>query len=514
MPRERLSMRKIKEILRLKWEAGLRDREVATSCGVARSTVSEYVRRARMAGLSWPLPADLDEEALVARLFPPATRSAASEPPLPDWTLVHRELKRKGVTRWLLWSEYKDQYPDGLQYSQFCQRYRDWLATQSVVMRQQHAAGEKLFVDYAGMTMEVVDRRTGEIREASIFVATLGASSYTYTEATWGQTLADWLGSHVRALTFLGGCPAVVVPDNLKAGVTHPSFYEPEINPSYLELAQHYQLAVIPARVKRPRDKAKAEVHVQIVERQILAALRDRTFFSLDELNAALGEGLQRLNHQPLQKQGVSRHQLFEQIDRPALRPLPTEPYQFAEWKSAKVHPDYHLELTGHYYSVPYHLVRQRLDIRFTAHTVEIFRKGQRVAAHRRSHQRGGYTTVTAHMPKAHQRAGNLTPQRLIDWARDIGPDTETWVRRTLEHRPHPEQGFRTCLGALKLTKRYGKARLNAACRRALKAQAFSYRSLDSMLKHGLDRQPFESDPQTSIALPDHPNVRGPDYFH
>lgn len=514
MPRERLSMRKIKEILRLKWEAGLRDRQVAVSCGVSRSTVSEYVRRAQAAGLSWPLPADLDEAALRARLFPPCDRARGLQAPVPLWSLVHQELKHKGVTRWLLWSEYKERYPDGLQYSQFCQRYRDWLSTQSVVMRQDHKAGEKLFVDYAGMTMEVVDPRTGEIRQASVFVATLGASSYTYVEATFGQSLADWLGSHVRTLNFLGGCPAVVVPDNLKAGVTHPSFYEPEINPSYLELAQHYQLAVIPARVRRPRDKAKAEVHVQIVERRILAPLRHRTFFSLAELNGALREGCEELNHQPLQKLGVSRHHLFQQIDQPALRLLPPQPYQFAEWKRVKVHLDYHVELAGHYYSVPYRLVRQSLDVRFTAHTVEIFRKGQRVAAHRRSYRRGGHTTLTEHMPKAHQRAGQLTPQRLIDWARDIGPDTEAWVRLTLERRPHPEQGFRTCLGALKLAKRYSPARLNAACRRALQAQAFSYRSLDSMLEHGLERQPGPDERQTDIPLPDHPNVRGPDYFH
>jgi len=358
MPREQLSMRKIKEILRLKWETKLGDRQVAKSCGVSRSTVSEYVNRARAAGLSWPLPDELDEETLAERLFP-QTGPRTGQPPLPDWTEVQVELKRKGVTRWLLWSEYKDRYPDGLQYSQYCQRYRNWRATQSVVMRQDHKAGEKLFVDYAGMTMEVIDRRTGEIQEASIFVATLGASNYTYVEATSSQTLPDWLGSHARALTFLGGCPAVVVPDNLKTGVTDPCFYEPDLNPSYLDLARHYRLAVIPARVRRPRDKSKVEVHVQIVEREILAPLRNRSFFSLDELNAVIRQGVDRLNHRPLQKQGVSRAQLFAQLDQPALRPLPHEPYRFAEWKRAKVHPDYHIELTGHYYSVPFRLVRQ-----------------------------------------------------------------------------------------------------------------------------------------------------------
>ena len=513
MPRERLSMRKIREILRLKWESKLGDRQVANSCGVSRSTVSDYVRRARAAGLSWPLPDELDADALTALLFP-QTSSAASRPRLPDWAEVHRELKRKGVTRWLLWSEYKDRYPDGLQYSQYCQRYRDWCATQSVVMRQDHKAGEKLFVDYAGLTMEVVDPRTGEVQKASIFVATLGASNYTYAEATLSQTLPDWLGSHVRALTFLGGSPEVVVPDNLKSGITRACFYEPDLNPSYLELARHYRLAVIPARVKRPRDKAKVEVHVQIVEREILAPLRHRTFFGLEELNHAIRDGVQRLNRWPLQKQGISRRELFEQLDQPALRSLPNEPYRFAEWKRAKVHVDYHIELTGHYYSVPHALIGQIVDIRFNPHTVEIFRKAKRVASHRRSFQRGAHTTVTEHMPKAHQRAGNLTPKRLIDWAQDIGPETEAWVQVALKRRPHPEQGFRTCLGALKLAKRYGNDRLNAACKRALRVNAFSYRSLESMLKHQLDQQPLPEEKQTAIALPEHANVRGPDYFH
>lgn len=513
MPREHLSMRKIKEILRLKWESKLGDRQVANSCGVSRSTVSDYVCRARAAGLSWPLAEELDEDALTALLFP-QTPSAASRPPLPDWAQVHRELKRKGVTRWLLWSEYKDQYPDGLQYSRFCQRYRDWCATQSAVMRQDHKAGEKLFVDYAGMTVEVIDPRTGEVREASIFVATLGASNYTYAEATWSQTLPDWLGSHVRALAYLGGSPEVVVPDNLKTGITHACFYEPDLNPSYWDLARHYRLAVIPARVKRPRDKAKVEVHVQIVEREILAPLRHRTFFGLGELNALIHDGVERLNRRPLQKQKSSRRQLFEQLDQPALRPLPNEPYRFAEWKRAKVHLDYHIELTGHYYSVPHALIGQTVDIRFNAHTVEIFRKAKRVASHRRSLQRGGHTTVTEHMPKAHQRAGNLTPKRLLGWAQDIGPETEVWVQVVLKRRPHPEQGFRTCLGALKLAKRYGNDRLNAACKRALRVHAFSYRSLDSMLKHQLDQQPLPEDKPSALALPEHTNVRGPDYFH
>ncbi len=511
MPRERLSMRKINEILRLKWELGLPDREVASACGVSRSTVGDYVQRAAKAGLSWPLRAEWDETALERLLFSRPRSVRSSSAPLPDCAEVHRELKRKGVTRQLLWSEYKARYPQGLQYSQFCDHYRRWKVKQTTVMRQNHKAGEKLFVDYAGLTMEIVDRDSGEIRSAQVFVATLGASSYTYAEATWTQALPDWLGSHRRAFEFLGGVPAMVVPDNLKAGVRHPSYYEPDLNPSYAELARHYGIAVIPARVRRPRDKAKVEVHVQIVERQILAPLRHRTFFNLDELNALIHEGIERLNRQRFQKLDTSRRQWFEQLDQPALRPLPREPYQFSEWKRAKVHLDYHIELDRHCYSVPHSLVGQHVDLRFTAHTVEVFLKGQRVASHRRSFVPGAHTTDNAHMPKAHQRAGNMTPQRLLTWASEIGEHTHRWVQFTLQRRPHPEQGFRTCLGALRLAKRYGNDRLNTACRRAIDINAFSYRSLESMLKHRLENQTDYT--QSSIPLPTHSNVRGPDYY-
>lgn len=511
MPRERLSMRKIKEILRLKWGSGLPERQVASACGVSRSTVGNYVHRAAKAGLSWPLPEELDETALEGLLFSRPQPARSSSVPLPDWAEVHRELKRKGVTRQLLWTEYKSRYPEGLQYSQFCDRYRQWKARQTTVMRQSHKAGEKLFVDYAGMTMEIIDRNSGETRTAQIFVATLGASSYTYAEATWTQTLPDWLGSHRRTFEFLGGVPAIAVPDNITTGIRHPSYYEPDLNPSYAELARHYGIAVIPARVRRPRDKAKVEVHVQIVERQILAPLRHQTLFSLDELNEMIHQGVERLNRLRFQKLDASRRQLFEQLDQPALRSLPREPYQFSEWKRAKVHLDYHIELDRHFYSVPHPLIGQHVDLRFTAHTLEVFLKGQRVASHRRSSIPGAHTTDNAHMPKAHQRAGNMTPQRLLTWAANIGEHTKRWVQFTLKRRPHPEQGFRTCLGALRLAKRYGNDRLNAACQRAIDIDAFSYRSLESMLKHRLESQ---SEPaQSSIPLPAHPNVRGPDYY-
>ena len=381
-------MRKVYDVLRLHHEAGLGNRQVARCLSISHSTVRDYLRRAKAAGLSWPLPEDLDESALDKLLFPPPAPASAHRP-LPNWPEVHRQMRRKGVTLQLLWQEYKTAHPGGYQYSRFCQLYRQWQGQLDVVMRHDHKAGEKLFVDYAGQTAELVDPQTGEVRPVQIFVAVLGASNYTYAEATLSQALPDWIGSHVRAFSFFGGTPEIVVCDNLKSGVTSPHRYEPELNPTYQDLAMHYGVAVMPARVRKPRDKAKAEAGVQLVERWILARLRDRTFFSLTELNEAIAELLDELNDRPFQKMEGSRRSHFEEVDRPVLRPLPPEPYVFATWKKARVHIDYHVEIDGHYYSVPYRHVRQEVDVRLTDSTVEVFLQGQRIASHVRSFRRG-----------------------------------------------------------------------------------------------------------------------------
>ena len=394
-------MRKIREVLRLYFAAALSIRAIARSLGTSPSTVGDYLRRAKVAGLSWPVPESVDDTGLERRLFP-APPSSRTERPLPDWSEVHRELRRKSVTLSLLWQEYKETHPEGLQYSWFCDQYRAWAGKLDLVMRQDHRAGEKLFVDYAGQTVPVVVRETGGVRQAQVFVAVLGASSYTFAEATWTQTLQDWTASHVRAFEFIGGCPELVVPDNLRSGVSRAHRYEPDLNPTYHDLARHYGVAVLPARVRRPRDKAKAEVAVQVVERWILAALRHRTFFSLVELNAAIAELLERLNTRPFRKLPGSRRSQFELLDRPALRPLPDSPYVFAEWKAVRVSMDYHVEVDGHYYSVPHALVRRQLDVRLTARTVECFHRGQRVASHVRSPAKGRHTTAAEHMPEKH----------------------------------------------------------------------------------------------------------------
>jgi len=413
----------------------------------------------------------------------------------------------------LLWQEYKVSSPDGLQYSQFCAAYRQWAGKLDLVMRQSHRAGETLFVDYAGQTMPVVNALTGEVREAAICIAVLGASNSTFAEATWSQSLPDWIGSHVRTFAALGGVPQVVVPDNLKAAVSRAHRYEPTLNRTYAELAQHYGVAIVPARAARPRDKAKVEVGVQGVERWILARLRHHTFFSLLELNTALADLLMTLNQRPFKKLPGSRQSVFEALDRPALRPLPAQPYEYAEWKLVRVNIDYHVEVEGHYYSVPYALVKQQLEVRLSAQGVEIFSKGTRVASHQRSPLQGRHSTVAAHMPKAHQRYAEWTPQRLVLWAAKTGEATAHVVEAILTSRPHPQQGFRACLGIMRLGKSYGDERLEAACRRAIRIGACSYKRIESILKHDLDQQPLPGPPAAAPVIP-HGNIRGAQYYH
>lgn len=504
-------MRKVKEVLRLHWGNGLSKRQIATSCGISRPTVAEYLRRAEAANLSWPLPIELDEAQLERRLFPRITPQGGTRPQ-PQWAQIHQELKRKGVTLFLLWQEYKEIYPEGLQYSTFCEYYRHWEGKLDLVMRQHHRAGEKLFIDYAGQTVAVIDRASGALRQAQIFLAALGASSYTYVEATWTQSLPDWIASHIHAFEFFQAVPEVLVPDNLKGGVTAAHRYEPDLNPTYQELALHYGVAVVPTRVRKPRDKAKVEQAVLLAERWLLARLRHHTFFSLAELNAALHRLLEQLNRHPFKKLPGCRRELFETLDRPAMRALPAERYTYAQWRKAKVPIDYHVEVAGHYYSVPYQLVKQPLEVRLTAHTVELFHRGVRVASHVRSDKRGRHTTLTEHMPRAHQAYAQWTPQRLIRWAEQTGPHTAAVVAAILASRPHPQQGFRSCLGLMRLGQAYGEARLEAACQRASALQAYSYKSIESILKHGLDQKPLSCTPEPSPLR--HPNIRGAEYYH
>jgi len=512
VPRPRSAMRKIREVLRLSLADGLSRRQVGVATGLPYTTVADYLGRARRAGLRWPLPEGMDDRTLEGRLFSSAALPTTQRRPLPDWPAVHRDLRRPGVTLQLLWMEYKERHPDGYQYTQFCRHYRAWQRQLDVVMRQEHRAGERMFVDFAGQTIPIVDPATGEITEAELFVAVLGASSYTYAEATPSQALPHWIAGHVHAFEYFGGCPRIIVPDNLRAGVTRAHRYEPELNRTYAEMAAHYGCAIIPARPRKPRDKAKVEVGVLVVERWILAALRDRTFFSLAEANAAIGERLTWLNARPFTKLPGSRRSLFTDIERPALRPLPTERYQFATWKMATVNIDYHVEVEGHWYSVPYQLVGQRADVRLSATTVELFVGGRRVASHLRGRQPGRHTTEPAHMPESHRRHLEWSPGRLVRWAERSGPATGALVTAILASRPHPEQGFRSCLGILRLGRRYGDERLEAAAARAMAIRALSYRSVESILKSGLDQVPLPS-AAAPAPMRRHANLRGGTYY-
>jgi transposase len=514
MAARRLSVRKIKEVLRLHYEKGLSTRQIAKSLDISRSTIRDYLDRVQRAGLGWPLPSELDEASLEHQLFPSLHGVAQEKRQMPSPQYLHQELKKKGVTLQLLWHEYKEKNPEGYQYSQFCRLYHQWAENLDPCLRQEYRAGEKLFVDYAGQTMELIDPETGEIHQAQIFVATLGASNYTFAEATLSQDLFSWIQSHVHAFEFFQGITEILTPDNLKDAVTRPCRYEPDLNATYREMAEYYGTVIIPARVGKARDKAKVESGVLQVERWVLAPLRHRTFFSLADLNDAIAVQLEILNNRPFEKLEGTRKSLYESLDKPALKPLPAHRYVFADWSQPKVNIDYHIEVNHHYYSVPYQLIHERLDVRLTSTTLEAFFKGRRVALHRRSYIKGGHTTLPEHMPKAHQKYLEWTPSRLIRWAGQIGPETQKLLAHILENRPHPEQGYRSCLGVLRLGKRYSAERLEAACARALAFKAYSYKNVESILKKGLDQQPFEvSSPQGRLPLREHENLRGSQYY-
>lgn len=491
MPAERVTMRRVREILRYHHEHGLGHKAIAIRVGAAPSTVRETLRRVEAAGLAWPLEEAVGDTALEAALYHPA-----------------------GTKTGHLWDEYIARHPDGYRYSRFCDLYRGWAAKLPVTMRQSHAAGDKLFVDYAGDTVAVVvDRLTGEIRQAHLFVAVLGASSLAYAEASWSETLPDWIAAHVRAVETLGGAPALFVPDNAKVAVIRACLYDPQVNRSYAAMAAHYDSAVLPTRPRRPRDKAKVEVCVLIVERWLLGRLRHRTFHSLAELNAAIGEMLTDLNERRvLRHVGQTRRQLFEAIEQPALRPLPAEPYIFAEWRVRRAGLDYHVEIERHYYSVPYRFARDEIEARITTRTVELFHKGERIAAHMRGSGNGRHTTIAEHMPSAHRRFADWTIERIRREAAAIGSCTTVFCDVVLAERPHPEQGFRACMGILRLVKGFGATRVEAACSRALDIGARTYGSVRSILDTGLDKTPV------SAAAPDqpirHPNIRGAGYYH
>ena len=506
-------MRKIREVLRLRLEAGLSIRQISASTKTSVGAIQKLLARADALNLNWPLPEDLDDGRLAALFYPGADPTTSTRYQVPDWATVHQELKRKGMTKQLLWEEYTAQYPNRCySYSQYCDRYRQWLKQQKHSMRQTHKAGEKCFVDYCGPTVPIINPQTGEVRTAQVFVAVLGASNYTYAEATWSQSLRDWLSSHVRTFEFFGGIPEMVVPDNLRSGVSKACRYDPELNPSYQQLAEHYQVAILPARPYKPKDKSKAEVGVQIVENWILARLRHHTFFTLAEANQCIRSLLEELNSRPFRRLPGNRQTAFETLDQPALRPLPKQPYEYVEIRRCRVNIDYHIEFDQHHYSVPHQYVGEQVEVQASDHLVQVHFRQRQVASHPRRH-RPGTTTEAGHMPARHRKQQQWTPGRLKNWARDIGPDTLTWVSDRLAEREHPEQAYRVCLGLLSLTREYPNQRLNAGCRIANREGLNRLKHIKAILRSNRDKLPEQL--SLNAELPQHhENIRGPKSFH
>lgn len=512
MTTERVPMHKVREVLRLKWLLGRPHRETARGVGISSGSVAAILVRARDAKLSWDEVARLSDEELELRLYG-ARAPTIREQTLPDPVELHTELRRPGVTLELLHLEYLERHPDGYRYSAFCEHYRRWHRRCRPSMRQVHKGGEKLFCDFSGKRPHLVDSATGEVINVELFVAALGASSYIYAEAVANQQVPGWIQCHIHAFEFIGGTTAVVVPDQLKSGVTSPCRYEPGLQRTYAEMARHYGTVIIPARPGKARDKAKVEVAVQVAQRWVLARIRDEVFFTLADLNQRIRELVDALNDRPMKTYGnKSRRQLFEQLDKPFLQPLPAERYDVAEWRKARVNIDYHVDVDHHFYSAPYTLIHEKLDVRLTATTVELLHAGKRVASHLRAFSRGSHTTVAEHMPRAHQKHLEWSPSRLLNWAATVGPGARALVGEILASRPHPEMGYRSCLGILRLSKRYDKERLDAACARAVVAGARSYRHVATILKNGLDRVPLDDSEATQLPLL-HENVRGSDYY-
>ena len=509
-----ITMKKLKDILRLKYGLKLTHRQIATSLSISPSVVSRYAARAAHMGITdWPLDDTWDDVTLKRTFL--NTKAPLKKHSLPDWQCVHDELKQhKYMTLQLLWEEYADNQPAGYySYNHYCRMYRAWCSTLRLSMRQTHYAGEKLFVDYCGPTIPIVNPDTGEYRLAQIFVAVLGASNYTYAEATWTQQLEDWVMSHVRCFEFLGGVPYMIIPDNLKSGVNKACRYEPDLNPTYHQLSEHYDTAVIPARPYKPKDKAKAEVGVQIVERWIMARLRKETFFSLQQLNHRIAELLKWMNNKVMKQYDASRNDMFQRLDKPALKPLPEQAYQYTYVKQVRVNIDYHVEIDKHYYSVPYSLAGKQLEARITGQLVMLQHGSQTVATHPRAYLPGRHTTQESHMPTAHQKQ-QWSPTRFEHWADSIGPHTLTLVQDYLMSRKHPEQAYRVCLGLLSLSSKYSKERLENACQRALATGAKRLKSITDMLKKGLDNAPLPGSQGDLLSTIEHANIRGNDYYH
>ena len=499
-------MRMIKEVLRLHYSCGLSQKKISKALGCSHGTAAEYIHRAQAAGLAWPLPDELDDAQLERQLYPPRAAKSGSRAQ-PDCATMREELKEKGVTLVQLWAEYRQDYADGYGLTQFCDIYRRFAKTMNLSMRQMHIAGQKAFSDFAGKTLPIANPHTDEVKKAHLFVCTLGASSFTFAELFIDETTESWCNGHAKAFQYFDGVTEIVVPDNPKPVVTKACPYEPDVNPAFAQMAAHFGVAVIPARVRKPKDKAKVEAAVGLATRWILAVLRHRTFFSLAEANLAVRELLEKLNDRPFKKMPGSRRSLYESLDSPALKPLPKVLFEYAEIKRASVNIDYHIEYDSHFYSVPHQLRKEVVEIRATSTTIEVLFKGKRVASHPRNLTQHGHTTLNEHRPKSHQEYGEWPPDRIIRWASKIGPAATQLVEAIMQQRKVPEQGYRSCMGILRLSKTFGDSRLEAACTRALAIRGLSFTSVKSILSSGLDQRPLPEKPHQFAIV--HSNIRG-----
>lgn len=514
-------MEKIKETLRLKFKNKMKHREIAQILKISPSLVSVYSQAYLKSNISWDIVTTLSEDALRSRIFPPRVKKDASGAPLSgpsiDFKTIYEELKRKGVTLQLLWEEYIEQHSGKkcLSYSHFCRRYKHWLKKQSPVMRHIHRAGEKMLVDYSGKKMPIIiDDRTGEVRYAEIFVAVLGCSGYTYVEATWTQKLRDWIESHVNAFTFFGGVTTLIIADNLKSASSKACRYDPEVNKTFMEFSKYYGSAVLLTRPVKPRDKAKVESHILIVQRWILAALRNEKFYNLNHLNYRIKELLKIFNEKPFKKLEGTRRSWYLQYDKPHLKPLPEKRYEYVEYKKVKVNIDYHVEVEHHFYSVPYKYIGFYLMAHNNLKTIALYLQGERVAVHPYSTRKGGFTTLSSHMPRHHKIVREWSPERFLNWSRRIGPQTEALIMAIQARCQHPEQSFRPSLGILNLEKSYSASRLEVACGLALKENLPRHKTVANILKNGLDCggncAPENKFKTKSIQ---HENIRGAEYY-
>ncbi len=507
-----IHMVKIREILRLQ-SLGVSIRAISQSCNCSRNTVREILRTANLQGLSWPLPADMDDAVLMKVIYP-SSSEPTSRKPEPDYQYIHEELKRPHVNLRLLWTEFKTQQPDGLAYSQFCNRYRNWAVRTKAVMHLDHKPGYEMYVDWAGTKMQIIDSETGEILSAHLFVSTIGASSYPYVEAFPSECLENWITAHINAFRYYGGIPQLLIPDSLKTGVKRACNYDPELNKTYLELSEHYGCAIVPARIKKPKDKSPVEGAVGDISTWITAALRHQRFFSFYQLNLSIREKLSEFSRKPFQKKEGSRESAFLELDLPVLKQLPTKAYEMALWKVSTVSFNYHIEVERMYYSVPYNYIQKKVDVKISTFIIEVYFNHIRISSHQRLHGKAGqYSTNPEHMPPNHKEYVQWDSNRFLAWACKIGDHTRELVQQVLASRKVEQQAYKSCFGLLKLADRYTAFRLENACQKALELNSPSYTTVNNILKNGMDKVDAPIVLSKNNIVPMHSHIRGAKYY-